>query len=82
METPHIEYPCPWRYRLIGRSTDEIRAAVASVVGDRPHELAPGRESEGGSYVSLVLSIEVESEEARLRIYDDLAGNDAIKMVL
>ena len=82
MTSLEIEYPCEWRYRLIGRSAEGVRAAVEAAVGERPHRLEPGHESRGGRYVSLTLTMTVESEAARLAIYHRLSEADAVRMVL
>ena len=87
METPEerkpdIRYPTTWGYRIVGLSEEDIRALVAEIVGEAEHELLVGNESSGGKYVSMNLRLLVESEAERLRVYEQLQGNDAVRLVL
>lgn len=81
-ERPVVTYPCGWRYTVIGWVEDEIRAAVASVVGDLDHELMPSRESATGKYLSFRLRVLVRDEAERNLIHAELSGHPRVRMVL
>jgi putative lipoic acid-binding regulatory protein len=87
---PEIEYPCPWSYKVIGRDEDDVRRAVKVTLevcldrgsGDRAWELSRSRTSDKGSYVSLNLSLTVNSEEERDALYAGLKDCPEIVMVI
>ncbi|MCH2132718.1 MAG: DUF493 domain-containing protein [Phycisphaerales bacterium] len=84
MDGPRLElkYPCEWEYRVIGADEAQLRAAIEGVLGDRPAKVTPGRSSTGGKWVTLVVALEVASEEDRLQLYEALRGHEAVKIVL
>ncbi len=77
-----ITYPCQWQYKIIGEDSNQIKLAVASAVRDTPYDLASSNTSSTGRYVSFNLELEVTSEEQRLGLYQSLAANPAVKVVL
>jgi putative lipoic acid-binding regulatory protein len=79
---PVIEYPCAWTYQVIGLDEQELRAAVAEVIGDARHTLESGNSSKGGKYLSLGLEVHVVDEGHRLRIFQLLSAHPAIRFVI
>ncbi|MEE2907475.1 MAG: DUF493 domain-containing protein [Planctomycetota bacterium] len=77
-----LQYPCQWEYRVIGADSEEVMAAITSIMADRPHCCAPGHTSEGGRWCTLVVSLEVADEAERVGLYEALRDNEAVKMVL
>jgi putative lipoic acid-binding regulatory protein len=77
-----IEYPTPWGYRIVGTSEDAIREHVQDILAGVEHELVLGRQSSGGRYVSLHLSLVVQDEAQRLSIYEQLARHEAVRFVV
>lgn len=76
-DKPEIDYPCGWSYKLIGREEAALRAAVDTVVqGD--YSLVHSRESTGGKYLSLELSLTVSTEEERCEIGRRLHEHEAV----
>ena len=82
MERPEITYPCPWSFRIVGTDERGIRERVRTLVGDRPHELSPGRPSTKGKYVALHLDLEVKDEADRNAIFAGLKNDPAVQLVL
>lgn len=82
MERPEIEYPCPWSYRLIGVSEEDLRAAAREVVGDTAYEFTPGRTSAQGKYLSCTLALVVRDEAHRRGLFARLAAHPATRYVL
>jgi putative lipoic acid-binding regulatory protein len=81
-QRPEIEFPCRWNYRIIGTSEDAIRALIAELVGEAEHEVAYGQASSGGTYVSLLLTVQVEDDAHRLAVYAGLTGATCVRVVL
>ncbi|MDD5532426.1 MAG: DUF493 domain-containing protein [Syntrophales bacterium] len=78
----HIEYPCRWTYRIIGRNEKEMREAVQVLIQDDPCEVIPSRVSATGKYVSLNVEVEVSCEEKRTSVYESLRNHPSIILVL
>jgi uncharacterized protein len=79
---PDIDYPCPWIYKVIGIDELQLRALIAELVGDRPHDLSLSRRSAEGKYTSLRLELTVSDEADRLRIFSALTDHPTVRMVL
>ncbi|MHB8771626.1 MAG: HP0495 family protein [Syntrophales bacterium] len=79
---PHIDYPCRWTYKVIGRSREDLRGAVAEVIGQREHTVAFSRSSAGGAYHCLNVTLTVEYEADRLDLYHRLCGHPSIQIVM
>ena len=81
-QKPEITYPCSWGYRVIGTEAAPMKNAIESVVSQKKYKLKDSNKSSGGKYVSMALSLVVDSEEERLSIYESLKASDEIRMVL
>jgi len=79
-QRPQIDYPCPWEYTAIGTDEDEVRKAIAHVMGEHPHNVAYKRKL--GKYHSLSMDTHVDSEEHRNAIFSKLKSHPHIKMVM
>lgn len=77
-----LEYPCDWRYKVIGEERAKLEAAIHSVILEREHKLAHSNASRSGKYVSLNLDLLVQNEEERQFIYEALKAHQDVKMVL
>lgn len=81
-ERPLIEYPCEWEYRVIGSDREQIRAAVAEVMGDATYSLTDANRSREGRWLSMSLQVVVASEERRDAIHKALHEHRSIRFVL
>jgi putative lipoic acid-binding regulatory protein len=81
-EKPEISYPAEWGYRVVCSSEEEVRAHLLEILGQVEHELSAGNVSSSGKYVTLNLKLVVNDEAHRLRIYEQLTGHDAVRLVL
>ena len=79
---PVIEYPCRWEYKAIGLDEALVRTAIAEIMADLDHDLSFSRNSSGGRYCSLLLVVNVESEDHRNDIFTALQRHRDIRMVL
>ena len=77
-----LKYPCQWVYKIIGVDTERMKTAVRSIIKSELVEIAVSRESKSGKYVSLNISLVVQSDDERKRIFTLLGQQSDIKMVL
>ncbi len=77
-----LEYPCDWRYKVIGEERLKLEAAIREVILEREHRLGHSNASKGGKYVSLNLDLLVHNEDDRQFIYEALKAHQHVKMVL
>lgn len=78
----NLDYPCPWDYHIIGEDEHKLRIAVAGIVGNVEYVLSLANRSKKGRYLSLHLTLEVEDEEHRLRIFEELRQHADVRYVL
>lgn len=78
---PQIMYPTQWEYRVIGKNKEAIEDVIAKVI-KKEYELKEGHHSSHGKFVSVVVSVEVESEQERDHIFVTLRNDEAVNMVL
>ena len=77
-----IEYPCEWKYKVIGEERELIEEAVKSIMGERPYSCTFSKTSNKGSYHSYELKALVHNEDDRTEIFRQLKKHDDLKMVL
>ena len=77
-----LEYPCEWRYKLIGQDIEVIKRAVKDVILEREHKIDFSNASCSGKYCSMNLDLLVQNEDERQFIYEALKAHQHIKMVL
>jgi uncharacterized protein len=78
----HLEYPCPWVYKIIGADADEMRRAVTEIICDRACKISHSRSSEGAKYHCLNVELSVDSESDRTALYEALKAHKAVKIIL
>lgn len=81
MDKPHIDYPCPWDYQLIGKNEQRLRGAVAVTLNDK-YVLTLSHHSKNMRYCSMQLTIEVRDDAHRLNTFEKLRQHDDILFVL
>ncbi|MBZ0180024.1 MAG: DUF493 domain-containing protein [Melioribacteraceae bacterium] len=80
---PSIEYPCNWKYKIIGDNLEEMLKAIDDLLIDKfEYYITPSNISKKGNYYSLNLIVRVDSEDERVLIYNSLSENISIKYVL
>ena len=80
-DKPKIEYPCDWKYKIIGDNVDNMLAAVKYAADSLKHEVTPSNISKEGKYYSLNVTVHVPNEEKRNEIYKTLEENKSIKFI-
>jgi len=81
-DTPNIEYPCRWEYRIIGASEDGLRAAAVAVAGELDYSLHAANVSSRGRYLSLRLEVLVHNDRMRVSLFEQLRAREEVMMVL
>ncbi|MFH1079640.1 MAG: DUF493 domain-containing protein [Pseudomonadota bacterium] len=76
-----IDYPCLWFYKVIGSDEAGMRAAIADVTAGAG-DVTVSNSSATGKYVSLNIAVQVENEQKRIAIYEELRKESSVKMVL
>lgn len=79
---PVVDYPCAWEYRIIGADAEDMRAAVAAVLGSRSYTLREANQSRSGRWRSMSLELVVQSEEDRNTIHRELTAHRWIRLAL
>ena len=79
---PEISYPCSWTYRVICTDEEDLRRAVAGIVGAAKHTLALIGASASGRYRRLELVVEVRDEPHRNEIFAALGRVQTVRFVL
>ena len=77
-----LDYPCSWKYKIIGEERKKLEEAVHSVILERAHTLKHSKASKTGKYISMNLDLIVQNEDERTFIYEALKAHQHIKMVL
>ena len=79
---PVLAYPLEWEYRVIGAAEPEVRAAIARVMGARPHSVKAARKSREGRWVSVHVELVVQTEHERDQLHRDLLADPAVRLVM
>ena len=81
-----LEFPCDFAIKAMGETSDELDAVVVEIVRRHVDDIAEGaiksRQSSGGKYTSVTVTIRATSKPQLDAIYRDLSGHALIKYVL
>ncbi|RDU69963.1 DUF493 domain-containing protein [Helicobacter cholecystus] len=78
---PQIDYPTQWEYRIIGKDKQELQKIVEEIFPP-DYNLKDGQASSSGKFVSIVVSVEVSTQEQRNDFFAKLKNHPQILMVL
>ncbi len=81
-DKPKIDYPCTWTYKVIGEDQAVLRDVITDACAPHAVIISLSHRSSKGKYYSVNAETVVPDETTRLRIYAQLKGNTAIKIVL
>ena len=85
-QTPKIVFPCAYPIKVLGRAGSTFQPAVMSVF----NQYAAGfseldvlvKDSRNGTFQSITVTIEAQSEEQLRQIHQDLMDTGLVSMVL
>lgn len=81
-----LEFPCDFAIKAMGESSPEFDSVVVSIIRQHIESIAEGavktRQSSGGKYTSVTVTVNVTSKVQLDSIYQDLSSHELIKYVL
>lgn len=81
-----LEFPCRFPIKAMGRNSDDFEAQVVALVRRHCPDLGEGavasRDSKGGKYLSVTITINATSREQLDRIYLELTACEQVLMAL
>lgn len=81
-----IEFPCDFPIKAMGLANDDLHATVMEIVRRHAPDTGDGalkrRDSSGGKYVSVTVTVRATSQQQLDAIYTDLTAHEQILMVL
>lgn len=81
-----LEFPCQFPIKVFGDNCDAFEVAVVEIVRRHCASLHEGavvsRESSGGKFIALTVTIEAHSKEQLDNIYGELTAHAMVKMAL
>jgi len=79
---PEIEYPCTWTYKVIGEDRTVLREVIIEACSPHVVTINHSHSSSTGKYHSVNAELVIPDATTRLRIYEILKNNAAVKIVL
>ncbi|MGQ0658624.1 MAG: HP0495 family protein [Chromatiales bacterium] len=84
-ESP-LKFPCQYPIKVLGYWAEDFDALVLQIIRRHVHDIGEGsvrsRESRGGRYVSVTVTIEARSRDQLDAIYRDLTSERRVVMAL
>lgn len=69
-QTPKIEYPLFWSYRVI--TDGDLRDKILDIIKEYDHKISFSKHSKGGKYLSFEVVVFVKSDNERVLIFENL----------
>ncbi len=82
MNEPIIQYPCEWSFRVIGVDELALRRAASECLGTLAYQIAMSNQSSGKKYLSMNITLNVETQAMRDEIFSALKKHAAVKFLL
>lgn len=82
MSEPIIQYPCEWSYRIIGTDEQALRQAASECLGSLAYRVTLSNQSRGKKYLSMNITLNVETQSMRDQIFSALKRHAAVKFLL
>ena len=83
---PKIVFPCPYPIKVLGRAGEDFQPGVMRIFNERAPGFEPKdvliKDSRNGTFQSITITIEAQSEEQLRLIHQDLMGTGLVSMVL
>lgn len=81
-DKPEITYPCTWVYKVIGEDRTVLEEIIIAACAPLQVSVTRSHSSSKGKYHSLNAELLIPDESSRLKIYELLKSNPAVKIVL
>lgn len=83
---PKIEFPCRYHIKVMGIAGEDFHVATRAILERHAGDIAETditiRDSGGGNYQALTVTITATGIEQLQAIFDDLKAHERVKMVL
>ena len=83
---PKITFPCEYPIKVLGRAVDAFEPAVMTIFRQRapgfPEERVVVKSSRNGTFHSITVTIEAQSEAQLRQIHEELMGTGLVSMVI
>ena len=77
-----LQYPCKWSYKIVTDNSECLKNSISCMLSDKEHNLNFSNKSKKGNFESYELSLTVNSDEERNKIYNDLKKDKNIKAII
>lgn len=81
-DSPEIQYPCSWTYKVIGKDRTLLRDVILKACSPHAVTISHSHSSSKGKYHSINAELIVPDATTRTRIYEILKSHAAVKIVL
>ena len=85
-DPPKITFPCEYPIKVLGRAVDAFEPTVMTIFRQRAPGFAEERvmvkPSRNGTFHSITVTIEAQSETQLRQIHEDLMGTGLVSMVI
>ena len=85
-DPPKITFPCEYPIKVLGRAVDAFEPTVMTIFRQRApgfaEELVVVKPSRNGTFHSITVTIEAQSEAQLRQIHEDLMGTGLVSMVI
>jgi len=81
-----LEFPCDYAIKAMGQTSEQLDAVVVEIVRRHVDDIAEGavstKQSSGGKFTSITVTIRATSKPQLDAIYQELSSHELIKYVL
>jgi len=81
-----FEFPCDFEIKAMGETHDDFDSTVVSIVRKYAEDIGEGavttKQSSGGKFTSVTVTIRATSKSQLDSIYQELSSHEAVKYVL
>lgn len=81
-----LEFPCDYAIKAMGETSEQLDAIVVEIVRRHVEDINEGavstKQSSGGKFTSITVTIRATSKSQLDAIYQDLSSHELIKYVL
>ena len=85
-DPPKITFPCEYPIKVLGRAVDAFERTVMTIFRQRapgfPEERVVVKPSRNGTFHSITVTIEAQSEAQLRQIHEELMGTGLVSMVI
>ncbi|KIM02858.1 MAG: hypothetical protein KU28_11820 [Sulfurovum sp. PC08-66] len=81
-DKPHIDYPCEWGFKLIGKDAKALEDTIADILSHKEYRCHLGNASSNGKFISYNAYCHVDDEAERNALFKSFESHQDVKMVM